>query len=117
MVYLFLAEGFAQAVPGIVIQLILIPTIMAFLSKKDGKKMIKVAFPYGKETIEHSFSENELLGVLESSINTYSPNKSGEELVKEAMESPVGSAPLSELARGKKNVVIIQCLIALFSLF
>ena len=69
--------------------------------------MKKVLFPYGKEHIEHSFDENELVAVLESSINSYSPGKSQEELIKCAMESPVGTGRLSELARGKKNVVII----------
>lgn len=68
--------------------------------------MKKVYFPYGKEHIEYSF-ENELIGVLESGINEYKAQKSGEELVKDAMKSPVGSPSLSCLARGKKNVVII----------
>ena len=69
--------------------------------------MKTVSFPYGKEHIEYSFNENELLGVLESPINSYDPQKSGSDLVKEAMESPVDSPRLSVLAKGKKNVVII----------
>ena len=69
--------------------------------------MKTVSFPYGKEKIEYSFKDEELIDVLESSINHYNPNKSGAELVLEAMASPVGSEPLSVLAKGKKNVVII----------
>lgn len=69
--------------------------------------MKTVLFPYGKENIEYSFKDEELLGVLESPINSYDPKKSGEYLVKEAMENPVASPRLSELAKGKKNVVII----------
>lgn len=69
--------------------------------------MKKVEFPYGKEKIEYSFDENELLDVLESSINHYKPDLSGEELVLKAMENPVGTKRLCELAKGKKNVVII----------
>ena len=69
--------------------------------------MKKVLFPYGKEHIEYSFKDEELLAVLDSSINTYKPKKSAEELVIEAMESPVDSPRLSELAKGKENIVII----------
>ncbi len=69
--------------------------------------MKNVLFPYGREHIEYSFDDNELISVLESSINHYSPKQSQEELIKSAMESPVGTKRLCELARGKKNVVII----------
>ena len=69
--------------------------------------MKKVLFPYGKENIEYSFKDEELLGVLESPINSYDPKKSGADLVKAAMESPIDSPRLSILAKDKKNVVII----------
>ncbi len=68
--------------------------------------MEKVLFPYGKEEIEYSFGE-ELLGVLESSINEYDPKMGEGELVLEAMKSPTGTKKLSELAVGKENIVII----------
>ena len=69
--------------------------------------MKTVLFPFGKEHIAHSFDENELLGVLDSSINHYKPEHSEAELVKEAMANPVGTPRLCEMAVGKKNVVII----------
>jgi len=69
--------------------------------------MKKVAFLYGKGSLDYEFSDNELCAVLESSIEKYKPEASGEELVQRALENPIGSAPLQELARGKKNVVII----------
>lgn len=69
--------------------------------------MEKIKFPYGKEMLEYGFEDCELLGTLESGINEYDPHASGEELIKDAMESPVGTACLCELAKGKKNVVII----------
>ena len=68
--------------------------------------MTKVFFPYGQKHIEYEFG-SELIGVLESGINTYNPQKSGEELVKEAMANPVGSPSLCDLAKGKEKVVII----------
>jgi len=67
---------------------------------------MKIKFPYGKEFLEQEFG-SELSAVLESSINEYTPDLSETELVKKAMEAPFGTPLLSELARGKKNVVII----------
>ncbi len=69
--------------------------------------MKEVLFPYGKEKLSYSFEERELVGVLESSINQYAPGKSGSELIEAAMQDPAGGLQLSELARGKKNIVII----------
>ena len=69
--------------------------------------MKKVMFPYGKEKLEYNFCENELVAELESSINQYKPEYSEEELVKRAIENPVGCERLSEMAKGKKNIVII----------
>ena len=68
--------------------------------------MKTVLFPYGKEHISHTFGD-ELLGVLDSSINSYTPPHSQSELVENALKSPVGSLPLATLAKGKKNIVII----------
>ncbi len=67
---------------------------------------MKIKFPYGKEHIEHEFG-SELSAVLESNINEYTPEFSESELVKKAMESPVGAPRLTELAKGKNKVVII----------
>ena len=68
--------------------------------------MINVSFPYGKTKIDYSFEENQLLGVLDSSINEYIPPLSEQDLVKNALKNPVGQ-DLYSLAKGKKNVVII----------
>ncbi len=68
--------------------------------------MKTIAFPYGREHLEHTFG-SELVAVLESSINEYRPTVTQEELVRSAMASPVGSPRLSELARGKQKIVII----------
>ena len=102
---LFLLQGFGDGALGILIQILLIPTVMKIVERINSN-MKKVYFPYGKDHIAHEFG-SELIGVLESGINSYDPQKSGEELVKEAMESPVSSPALSTLAIGKKNVVII----------
>ncbi|MBO5356374.1 MAG: nickel-dependent lactate racemase [Clostridia bacterium] len=69
--------------------------------------MKTVLFPYGKEKIEYSFNENELIAVLESSIENYTPKASEQDLILQAMENPIGTKKLSELAKGKENIVII----------
>ncbi|MBR3848863.1 MAG: nickel-dependent lactate racemase [Oscillospiraceae bacterium] len=67
----------------------------------------EILFPYGKEKLKYAFDEKELAGVLTSSIEEYKPEFDEATLVKKALEEPIGSAKLSELAKGKDNVVII----------
>ena len=69
--------------------------------------MKKISFPFGREHLEYAFDEKELKNVLTSSIEEYVPRLRGRELVKQAMDNPVGSPTLSELAAGKEKVVII----------
>lgn len=69
--------------------------------------MTEVLFPYGREKLKYVFDDNTLAGVLESSINEYVPEAGEAELVRNAMANPVGSEPLSVLAKDKKNIVII----------
>lgn len=69
--------------------------------------MREVLFPYGKEKISYKFDDEELIGVLTSSIEDYQPSMSEAELVADALKNPVGSEKLSELSKGKKNIVII----------
>jgi len=69
--------------------------------------MKKLLFPYGKNQLDYEFNEKELVGVLTSSIEEYTPEAEGYELVKRALESPIASKKLSELSRGKQNIVII----------
>ena len=69
--------------------------------------MPQVKFPYGKEHLTLDIPESRFNGTLVSDIHHYVPEKSEIELVRDAMAAPVGSAPLSELAKGKNKVVII----------
>ena len=103
----FIIGGFVDAIPGIVLQALLIPTIIGLLNRKEISNMKRVAFPYGKEKIEYDFKGDELLGVLESSIEKYEPTLDESSLIKNALANPVGTKRLCELAKGKKNIVII----------
>lgn len=67
----------------------------------------EILFPYGKEKLNYEFDEKELAGVLTSSIEEYKPDFDQITLVRKALEQPIGSAKLSELAKGKQNIVII----------
>ena len=69
--------------------------------------MKTIAFPYGKGTMCYDFEDEELVGILTSSIEDYKPEYGAAELVERALMSPVDSEPLCELAKGKKKVVII----------
>ena len=69
--------------------------------------MKNIAFPYGKEFLTYDFEQENFNGVLVSNLHTYKPEKTGEALVRAAMECPVGSPRLADLAKGKEKIVII----------
>ena len=66
--------------------------------------MVKIL--YGKSAIE--FDETRYgAGVIESRIGELKAEGEGREIVRKALESPIDSPRLRELAKGKKNCVII----------
>lgn len=69
--------------------------------------MMKINLPYGKEFLECELPEDRVLTVLESGLHTYIPEDGEEELVKKALEHPICTPKLEELAAGKEKVVII----------
>ncbi|MBR1938130.1 MAG: nickel-dependent lactate racemase [Spirochaetales bacterium] len=68
---------------------------------------MQISFPYGKEFVKLDINDDELQGVLVSHLHDYKAAKSPQELVLEALENPIGSSKLSELSKGKKNIVLI----------
>ncbi|MBR5475153.1 MAG: nickel-dependent lactate racemase, partial [Lachnospiraceae bacterium] len=69
--------------------------------------MKSIQMPYGKGTLTANIPEERYNGSLISKMTEYVPTKGEVELVKEALENPIGTPKLSEMAIGKKNVVII----------
>lgn len=69
--------------------------------------MTEVVFPYGKIKLTYKFGDDELAGILTSSIEEYIPAASGKEIVKTAMENPIGTLKLRELAKDQQKIVII----------
>ena len=68
---------------------------------------MRLSFPYGKELIDYEVADERLQGVLVSNLHHYRAEKDPRSLVEDALASPIGSPKLSELAKGKKNVVLI----------
>lgn len=64
--------------------------------------------PYGKETLVSKIEESHLEGVLLSELHSYKAPKSGKDLVQDALENPIGTPKLSEMATGKDKIVIIS---------
>ena len=69
--------------------------------------MEQLLLPYGKGKIPLTIDDGHLAAVLRSGIGEYRPSASAEALVREAIEHPVGSPRLRELAAGKKKITVI----------
>lgn len=69
--------------------------------------MALIKFPYGKGTLDFDIPDERFAGSLTSSLNDYRPSADESSLVEAALHNPVGTAKLSELAEGKKRIVLI----------
>jgi nickel-dependent lactate racemase len=67
----------------------------------------KILLPYGKEFLSYDISDSRFKGELVSLMHHYKAAKNQEELVREALEHPVGTPPLRKIAEGKKKAVLI----------
>ena len=63
-----------------------------------------ISIPYGKSHLTYDFPYT---GLLTSRVDQLKSDKSGLELVRQAMANPIGSPKLAELAVGKKTCTII----------
>lgn len=70
--------------------------------------MKEFKLPYYKGYINFSIDENRVNGVLVSHSEEYVPKYTQEQLVENALQNPINSKKLSELAQGKKNIVVIS---------
>ena len=68
---------------------------------------MQISFPYGKDFVKLDIQDDRLQGVLVSNLHHYVAKKTPQELVEEALQNPIGSPRLCELAKGKKNIVLI----------
>lgn len=70
--------------------------------------MAKFHLPYYKDHVDFEIKDELVAGVLVSKTEDYVPEKGEQELVLDALNNPISSLPLSELAKGKKHIVIIS---------
>lgn len=69
--------------------------------------MTEIKLSYGKTMVDLPVEEEYLQGILESEAARYQTELTQEAIVQQALEAPIGSPQLRELARGKNKVVII----------
>src|SRR5208282_1566823 len=69
---------------------------------------MRTLLPYDKKQVPIEIPDQNFVGSLVSRVESYSPGKSPSELVEASLDNPIGSPKLEELARGKKNIVIIS---------
>ena len=66
-----------------------------------------ISLPYGTGEISAVFEDCLLSGLVQLTLEVYERAKSPEELLRQAMENPIGTSRLEELAKGKKKVVVL----------
>lgn len=66
---------------------------------------MEVELRYGREGLKIKVSEENLVGVLH--MNPLPPLEDPEGEVEKALEEPIGSPPLRELARGKRSACVV----------
>lgn len=71
-------------------------------------KMVSIQLPYDKKMITVNIADKNFAGKLVSEAATYHNELSEEETVEQSLDNPIGGSKLEELAKGKKNIVIIS---------
>ena len=70
--------------------------------------MVEIKLPYDKKSIVAKIPDENFAGLLESKAENFHNPLSEEETVERSMDNPIGSPTLEELAKGKKDIVLIS---------
>ncbi|MFT8318609.1 MAG: nickel-dependent lactate racemase [Sporolactobacillus sp.] len=70
--------------------------------------MALINLPYDKKTLSLNINDKNLAGILKSQADNFSADQSEQAIVEASLDHPIGSPKLEELAKGKKNIVIIS---------
>ncbi|WP_159721315.1 nickel-dependent lactate racemase [Enterococcus sp. CSURQ0835] len=70
--------------------------------------MVEIKLPYDKQMITAEIPDKNFAGLLESKAESFSNPLSEQETVEKSMDNPIGSQSLEELAKGKKDIVLIS---------
>ncbi|HEV2945931.1 MAG TPA: nickel-dependent lactate racemase [Gemmataceae bacterium] len=68
---------------------------------------VRITLDYGRTGLEVDLPDDRVVGPL--AIRPAGPLANPEEAVAKALQQPIGSRPLAELARGRKNACILVC--------
>jgi len=68
---------------------------------------MKISVPYGKSAVTCEIPEERVRGVLYSRAYDYKAKASETDLTRGALDAPIGSPTLRELAKGKNRIVVI----------
>ncbi|MGB8451317.1 MAG: nickel-dependent lactate racemase [Anaerocolumna sp.] len=66
-----------------------------------------IPIPYGKGFLQADIQEERVAGIIRSKLDTYVPDRTEQELINHAMDNPIGTKSLYQLAQGCEKVVII----------
>lgn len=69
--------------------------------------MTQIKLPYGRDYLTAEIPDERISAILVSEMHHYSPKETQIELVQNALENPIGTPRLKEIAKGKKKVVVI----------
>lgn len=69
--------------------------------------MLAIPFPYGHTELELHVDEGHLEALVETKMGSLVPDPSEEELVRRALENPIGTPRLRELTHGKNRIVLV----------
>ncbi|MCH1670997.1 nickel-dependent lactate racemase [Enterococcus faecalis] len=70
--------------------------------------MVEINLPYDKKMITARIPDKNFIGLLESKAEHSSNPYTEKETVEKSLDNPIGSLPLEELAKGKKDIVLIS---------
>lgn len=69
--------------------------------------MRTIPIPYYTSSLDLHIEEKNLKAVITAKMHDYKAVKGEADIVRDALNAPIGSAPLCELAKGKQRVVIV----------
>ena len=68
---------------------------------------LRVALPFGHGKISAEIADERILAIAQNDLDLKEPTASADALVAQALQKPIGSPPLYELAKGKQRVVLL----------
>lgn len=69
--------------------------------------MKKIEIPYHTSHMELNIDEKNLEALVYANSDSYDPKKSEVELIKEALENPIGTKRLRDIAKDRKKIVLV----------